>query len=100
MGQAKNKLRGCRPLEKINVEYSMACGQLGDYTYRRGMLAKEIEKLQARLGELDLEASEAKAQEAENPTEEPGIDARPPAASDDALNSAPSDGGVADSGGL
>lgn len=99
MGQAKTKLKGCRPLEQINVEYSMACGQLGDYTYRRGMLAKEIEKLQTRLGELDLEASEAKAQEAEKPLE-PGIDARPQSASDDALGSAPSDGGIADSGGL
>ncbi len=58
----EKKLRGCRPLDEINAEYSLSCGKLGDYTYRRTMLGKEIEKLQLRLGELDLEAGSCKQQ--------------------------------------
>ncbi len=56
------KLKGVRPLDEINVEYSLSCGKLGDYTYRRTRLGKEIEKIQLRLGELDLEASSCKQQ--------------------------------------
>lgn len=56
------KLKGCRPLEEINNEYSMLCGQLGNFTFRRNTLAKEIEVLNRRLSELDLEAGSAKQQ--------------------------------------
>ncbi len=56
------KLKGCRPLDEINTEYSLACGQLGNFTFRRGVLAKEIEKINHRLEELDLEAGTAKQQ--------------------------------------
>lgn len=64
MGQAKAKgLKGTRPLEEINSEYSMLCGQLGNFTFRRSTLAKEIEVINRRLTELDLEAGSAKQQQ-------------------------------------
>lgn len=56
------KLRGCRPIDDINNEYSQTCGLLGDRTHRRASLAKEIEKFNQRLAELDLEAGAAKQQ--------------------------------------
>lgn len=66
------KIKGSRSLDDINAEYSLSCGQLGDYSYRRGVLAREIEKLTKRLGELDLEAAHAKqAMAKEAPQEEP-----------------------------
>lgn len=61
---AKTKLKGCRPLNDINVEYSHTCGMLGDYTFRRSQLATEVEKLNKRLRELDMEAAAARQQEA------------------------------------
>lgn len=56
------KLKGCRPLEQINNEYSLLCGQLGNFTFRRATLAKEIEVINRRLAELDFEAGAAKEQ--------------------------------------
>lgn len=63
MGEAKNKNKGCRSTEEINRHYSALCGQLGDYTYRRQTIAKEIEKIQRELAAIDIEAFEAKKQE-------------------------------------
>ncbi len=57
------KLRGCRPTDEINAEYSMLCGQLGNFTFRRLTIGKEIEVINRRLCELDLEAGSAKQQE-------------------------------------
>lgn len=84
MGQAKNKLKGVRPLEEINNEYSMLCGQLGNFTFRRNTLAKEIEALNRRLAELDFEAGSAK-QQAEAKAAEPINEAMPETPSEPAV---------------
>jgi len=59
----KKALKGCRPSDQINAEYSMLCGQLGNFTFRRLTIGKEIEAINRRLAELDLEAGAAKQQE-------------------------------------
>jgi hypothetical protein len=65
------KNRGCRSSAEINQEYTTACAQLGNFTFRRNLFAKEIERLNARLFELDLEAGAAAQQEQANATQSP-----------------------------
>jgi hypothetical protein len=71
---SKTKLKGCRPFEEINKEYSSVCGLLGD-NFHRGQMLKlrfdaEADKLKTRLRELDLEAAEANKQEQEAKAEQ------------------------------
>lgn len=85
MGQAKLRgVKGTRPLDEINTEYSMLCGQLGNFTFRRATLAKEIEVINRRLSELDMEAGAAKQQEEAKAAE---AAANPPPSADASITS-------------
>lgn len=70
MGEAKHKLKGTRSLDEINTEYSILCGQLGNFTFRKDVLDKEIGRIKVRLEEVDLEAGSAKHQEQAKRAEE------------------------------
>lgn len=50
------KLKGCRPIEEINIEYSQLCGKLGDLLHKKDLIETEITKSLKRQDELDLEA--------------------------------------------
>ena len=76
------KLKGCRPTAEINQEYTTVCAQLGNFTFRRGLFAREIERLNKRLTELDLEAGAAAQQEQAIAAEVVADDAPPQAAED------------------
>lgn len=50
------KLKGCRPIEEINVEYSQMCGLIGDASHKKSLIDRDIIKFLKRQDELDLEA--------------------------------------------
>lgn len=66
----KRLLKGVRPMDEINVEYSSICTHLGDRTFKIEQLQSEVEKYKARLREVDLEALACKQQMAAQPAEE------------------------------
>lgn len=58
----KQKLKGCRPVNEINAEYSQVCGMFGDNQFTIQRLTKESEEMSKRLFELNLEARESHEQ--------------------------------------
>lgn len=60
----KQKLKGCRPLEAVNTEYSQMCGELGNMVRIKDRAEEQIALCKKRLQELDLEAGESRKQEA------------------------------------
>lgn len=72
----KNRLKGCRPSKQVIQDFSNICAEYGAAQYRLTTLPIEIERLQSRLDDLQLELSAARIQEANLAKgEEPEFDA-------------------------
>lgn len=53
-----------RTLQQVNQEYAQTCAQLGDFWHRLQVTTKDMETINRRLNDLDLEANVLKAEEA------------------------------------
>lgn len=50
-----------RPLEEVQKDYSTTCAQLGEKMYQKALIESQMNQMQNRLNEINLEANALKA---------------------------------------
>jgi len=55
-----------RTIEQVQQEYGAVCGQAGHLSYQIAVYMEELDKLQLKLKDLNLEAAALKAKEPKN----------------------------------